>query len=229
MKNEVSVFKGKTDLTVRGSDIGHGSQEVTSGDVVIPRIKVLQLISDEVITSNPKYIEGAQAGMFLNSVTNELYSSLYVVNLYFSRKTVVWKKRKVGGGMFGTFLNEAEALDALAKENEPVANYDISENPTHLLMVIDDDGKSQGIVLLDMPGSKIKHSKRWNTLISAQEDAGNPRYGCVWELSVIADSSSSGPFSNCEAKFIVHAPDDIYQAAKREYDRFFPSIVEQAA
>jgi len=227
--NEVSVFKGKTDLATRQARVGQGSQNVSASDMAIPRIKLLQLISEEVIPSNAKFVEGAQAGMFMNSVTNELYTSFYAVNLHFSRKTVVWKKRKLGGGMFGTYANEAEALAALAAANEPEANYDISENPTHLVMVVDDGGNPQGIALFDMPGSKIKHSKNWNTLINKQEEAGNPRFGCVWEMSVIADSNSNGPFSNCDAGFVTHAPNDIYQAAETAYDAFFAGEVEQAA
>ncbi len=220
-KNEVSVFKGKTDLAARQNRVGQGSQNVSASDMAIPRIKLLQLISNEVMPNDPKFIEGAQAGMFMNSVTNELYTSIYVVNLHFSRKTVVWKKRKLGGGMFGSFESEAVALEALEKAGEPAANYDISENPTHLIMLIDDDGQPQGVALFDMPASKIKHSKNWNTLINKQEEAGNPRFGCVWQLSVIADSNSSGPFSNCEASFVTHAPDSIYAAAKSNYDAFF--------
>ena len=218
---DLAMFKGKTDLSTRTTRVGQGSQNVSASDMAIPRIKLLQLISKEVMPSDPQYIEGAQAGMFMNSVTNELYSSIYVINLHFSRKTVAWKKRRLGGGMFGTFENEVEAETALLAVGEQVDNYDISENPTHLVMIVDDEGNPQGVALFDMPGSKIKNSKKWNTLINKQEEAGNPRFGCVWELSVIAETNASGPFSNCEANFIVHAPDAIYKAASSAYDAFF--------
>lgn len=227
--NEVAVFKGKTDLAERAARVGQGSQNVSASDMAIPRIKLLQLISKEVMPNDPQYVEGAQAGMFMNSVTNELYTSFYAINLHFSRKTVVWKKRKLGGGMFGTFNDEAEAKAELTKMGEPEANYDISENPTHLVMLINDEGKPEGVALFDMPGSKIKRSKSWNTLINKQEEAGNPRFGCVWEMSVIAESNSSGPFSSCEASFVVHAPNEMYQAAEAAYDAFFAGQADKAA
>ena len=226
---EVSVFSGSTDLTTRAARVGQGSQNVSASDMAIPRIKLLQLISKEVIPGDPKYIDGAQAGMLFNSLTEELHTSMYVINLHFSRCTMVWKKRKAGGGMFGSFANDAEAKAALAAENEPESNYDISENPTHLVMIVDAEGKPQGVALLDMPGAKVKHSKKWNALIRKQEEAGNPRFGCVWQLSVTAESNSSGSYSNLEASFVVHAPDEIYATAEEEYDRYFARPAEQAA
>lgn len=228
-KNEVAKFQGTTSIAERQNRVGQGSQNVSAEDMAIPRIKLLQLISDEVVPSSPQFIEGAQAGMFINSVTNELYTSIYVINLHFSRKTVVWKKRKLGGGLFGSYQNEAEALQDLETKGENPENYDISENPTHLLMLLSDEGIPEGVALFDMPGSKIKHSKSWNTLINKQEEAGNPRFGCVWELKVIADQNQNGPFSNCEAEFVVHAPDDIYKAAEAAYDSFFGKESEEAA
>jgi hypothetical protein len=221
MTKELSVFKGKTDIAARQKRVGQGSQNVSAEDMAIPRLKLLQLISEEVMPSSPKFIEGAQAGMFMNSVTSQLHNSLFVINLHFSRKTVVWKKRKSGGGMFGTYADEPEALAALEAAGENVNQYDIAENPTHLVMILSDEGKPSGVALLDMPGSKVKKSKIWNTNINKQEEAGLPRFGCVWELAVVAESNSSGPFSNVDVKFIVNAPDDIYAAAEAAYDAFF--------
>lgn len=227
--NEVAVFEAPTDLAARQERVGQGSQNVSAADMAIPRIKLLQLISEEVQPAKPKYVEGATPGLLMNSVTRELATSLFVVNLHFSRKTVVWKKRKAGGGMFGTYESEAEAIQALESAGEVVAQYDISENPTHLLMVLSDTGEPKGVAILDMPGVKVRVSKTWNTLINDEEKAGSPRFSCVWQLGVVAEDNANGPYFNLTAKLVAKAPDSIYEAAAAAYDAFFGGQSDQAA
>lgn len=226
---EVTAFSGKTDIAARESRVGQGSQNVSTADMAIPRIKLLQATNPEVQPSEAQFVEGAQAGMLMNSLNNELYTSLFVINLHFTRCVNAWRKRTMGGGLFGSFDTEAEAIAKLEAEGEPVSNYDISENPTHLILLINEDGEPQGIALLDMPSSKIKKSKKWNSLIAEQEKQGNPRFGCVWQLSVVADKNNKGPFSNLDVELVAHAPDEIYAAATNAYDSFFPESQDEAA
>ena len=54
-----------------------------------------------------------------------------------------------------------------------------------------------------------------------QEEAGNPRFGCVWELGVSNESSPNGPYYNFDVNFVVVAPDEIYAAAQAAFDTFF--------
>lgn len=218
---EMAQFKGKTTLATRNERVGQGSENVKAEDMAIPRIKLLQSISDEVQPGNPVYLEEAKPGMLIDSVSKKLYTSLYLINLHFSKRIVAWRKRKLGGGMFGQFDSEAEAYAALEEAKQPVENYDIVENPTHLVMLIDEDGNSQGTALLDMPGIKGKVSKNWNTLINDKEKAGHPRFSVVWELSSFADSNSEGNFHQYSVEYVVDAPDEIYALAQAEYDSFF--------
>ena len=222
----------------RAMYLGLGSTNVGANDMAIPRLKLLQMINEEVTPGNPRRIEGAQAGMIMNSLSEALSTSMFVVNLHFSRRTVVWRKRKLGGGIFGTYENEAEARIALQDAGEDEKNYDISENPTHLLMLVNEEGQPKGVVLIDMPGVKIKVSKKWNSLIAEAEQEGHPRFGCVWHLGVTAESNNQGNYFNFDlldiaegSKFIV-APDHIYQAAVAHYTNFFkinPPSQDEAA
>lgn len=215
------------DIAARQANVGRGSENVTTDDLAIPRIKLLQAISEEVLMGNPKQVTGASAGMLMNSVSNVLYSSFFAVNLHFAKKTVVWRKRKMGGGIYETFSSEAEALVALEEAGEDVKNFDISENPTHLVMLVSEQGEPKGLALIDMPGTKIKVSKRWNSMIAEAEAEGNPRFGCVWHVGVKGESNAQGNFYNLElldiadgAKYIV-APQSIYQAAESAFNTFF--------
>ena len=222
-KKEVLPFEGKTDIAVRNDRAGQGSENVSSDDMAIPRLKLLQAINDEVQPGNPVQVEGASAGMIMNSVSHDLYTSIYVVNLHFDKKVVVWRKRNKGGGLFGSYPTAAEATNALGEAGEDLTQYDISDNPTHLVMMLSEEGEPLGIALMDMPGSKLKVSKRWNTQINDQERAGVPRFNAVWRISAVVEQSQSGSFHNYKIDFVTNAPDEIYEAAVSAYDAFFPS------
>ncbi len=225
------------DVAVRQANVGRGSENVTADDLAIPRIKLLQAISEEVLMGNPKQVTGATAGMLMNSMSNALYTSFFAVNLHFAKKVVVWRKRKAGGGIWDTFNTEEEARAALAEKGEDEKNFDVSENPTHLVMLINEKGEPKGVALVDMPGTKIKMSKRWNSMIAEAEAEGHPRFGCVWHIGVKGESNAQGNFYNFElldiadgAKYIV-APQEIYQAAEGAFNSFFGNapVVDEAA
>lgn len=217
------------EIATRSQNVGKGSEGVRASDMAIPRLKLLQMISPEVTPGHAQQVEGATAGMYMNSVSNELHSSLFVVNLNFTRKTVIWRKRKSGGGMVATCESEAEARTYLQEQGLNESDHDISENPTHLVLMLDEAGVPKGVALLDMPGTKIKVSKKWNSLISEQEEAGNPRFGCVWQLGVKSESNNSGNFFNNSVEFITTAPKDIYEAAETAYNAFFGGSTEETA
>lgn len=225
---QAEKFRGVATIEERGDYVGRGSENVTTDDLAIPRLKLLQMINPEVEPGNPKQVEGAQAGMIMNSVTEELYTSLFLINLSFTKKIVVWRKRKLGGGMVGSYDTEQEALDALEEQGLAVKDHDISENPTHLVLLLDDEGNPKSVALLDMPGVKVKKSRIWNTLINDEEKQGNPRFGCVWQLGVVSESNSSGNFFNYDVSLVAHAPDELYDQAVEMYSALFASKTEAA-
>lgn len=225
---QAEKFGGVATIEERGDYVGRGSENVTTDDLAIPRLKLLQMINPEVEPGNPKQVDGAQAGMIMNSVTEELYTSLFLINLSFTKKIVVWRKRKLGGGMVGSYDTEQEALDALEEQGLAVKDHDISENPTHLVLLLDDEGNPKSVALLDMPGVKVKKSRIWNTLINDEEKQGNPRFGCVWQLGVVSESNSSGNFFNYDVSLVAHAPDELYEQAVEMYSALFSPKTEAA-
>lgn len=87
------------------------------GDVAIPFLRVLQSNSPQVKKQNAKFVNGAEAGMFFNTATNEIYSGdegLYVVPVLFKRQATLWLPRDSnaqGGGFVGELpLDVAEAM-----------------------------------------------------------------------------------------------------------------------
>ncbi len=169
-----------------------GNENVKQDDLQTPRLKLLQSISNEVIKQHSDYIEGAEAGMFMNSVTKELFSgSVYLVNLYYVKRWNVWKTQKAGGGPVAFCATEAEAMQALAEacEKERINpndvvriadTFEVVETPEHYCLLINPkDGKIQPVVV-DMPSTKQKVSKAWNTSLKMKNGA---RFGTIWEAA----------------------------------------------
>ena len=55
------------------SDSGMGLENIDRDDLALPFLKLLQSGSDETKKKHAKYVEGAEAGMFYNTVTKKLY------------------------------------------------------------------------------------------------------------------------------------------------------------
>tara|TARA_R110002096_G_scaffold87392_1_gene200581 strand:- start:3321 stop:3785 length:465 start_codon:yes stop_codon:yes gene_type:complete len=56
------------------ADSGMGLENIDKGDLALPFLKLLQSGSYETKKKHAKYVEGAEAGMFYNTVTKKLYS-----------------------------------------------------------------------------------------------------------------------------------------------------------
>jgi hypothetical protein len=61
------------------ADAQQGAQNISQEDLALPFLKILGQLSPEVNKRDGKYVEGAEPGKIINTVTNELYDSLNVV------------------------------------------------------------------------------------------------------------------------------------------------------
>ena len=77
MKSETQITKrenaGALSTNLFEADADKGSQNITQDDLALPFLKVLGQLSPEVNKRNGKYVEGAEPGMILNTVTNDIY------------------------------------------------------------------------------------------------------------------------------------------------------------
>lgn len=210
----------KAVLAKREQRVGQGSENVSANDMAIPRIKLLQKINDEVDPTKGDYVEGAVAGQFFNTVTKELSTAILCVNLAFTSSVIVWKGRKFGGGKIAEFDTKQEAEQYLADNNLPVEQYDVQESPSHLVMLLDNEGNPKGAARIDMPSTKVKVSKVWNSRINELEQEGHPRFGCVWKIGNKIEENNSGSYFNYDIDFVVVAGDELYEPAAAIYDSF---------
>ena len=75
-------------------------QSFRPDEVKIPRLKLLQAQTPACMPG-PDYVEGAQAGKFLNTVTNEVLPGLRLVIIKMVDGWSVFKHKDSGGGFVG--------------------------------------------------------------------------------------------------------------------------------
>lgn len=153
-----------------------GSENVTHADMVIPRLEIVQSLSPARKKDHADYIDGAEEGMLFNSVTRELYGTdVQVVPCFYLKEWLIWKDRKKGGGFRGAYPSEDAAKAAIRdlkdQDGKPESPDDFTAMDTaqHFCLLILPNGKAQQIVL-SMSRSKMKVSRKWNSLMTLSED-----------------------------------------------------------
>ena len=208
---------------------GLGNENVTAGDMTIPRLDLIQQLSPQIIKSNAKYIEGAEVGDLFDSLSGALYKQVFVVNLYYETSFAVFKQRKLGGGFEGNFDTQQSALAHLDAKGLDPKQYDIVETAIHKCLMLDENGIPKQPVLIYMSGSKMKVSDSWNTKIQL-EGKGADRFATVWTLSSVEETNKQGqPYQNFRVDFAGFAGQDLYEEAKKTYYSMKGQVAPEAA
>jgi len=224
MANEITLATDKMPAHVKQS-AGRGNENVSSDSMTIPRIKLLQKMSPEVDKHHANFIEDADPGDFLNSLTNENYGSdLYTISVTFKDDHVVWKKREAGGGFLGTYRSAAEAEAAIKEQDKP-DEYDIVQTHSHVLLLKDPKtGVLSMPVIMDFASSKLRVSRSWNSQINIK---GGDRFSGLWKLSAVATQNRSGQqFMNLDVSFEGWAQDADYKLAEEFYEKMKDVTIE---
>jgi len=197
---------------------GLGNENVGQ-NVTVPRVKLLQKMSDEVDKYNPKYIQGAEPGHFLNSLTGHNYGEeLFVINLLFRNEFVVWRNRDSGGGILGSFGSLAEAQEAIKGQPKP-EDFTITDTHSHVLLVKNPETGEldKTPVIMDFSSSKMRISRNWNSMIGLK---GGNRFAGLWKLKSVSVTNKTGAqFMNLEAEWVGWATKEDYDYAKTVYDK----------
>ena len=78
--NQVTEKKeGALAVNMFEADANQGAQNIAQEDLALPFLKILGQLSPEVNKRDGKYVEGAEPGKIINTVTNELFDKISVV------------------------------------------------------------------------------------------------------------------------------------------------------
>jgi hypothetical protein len=190
-----------------------GNENVTTNDVTIPRLEIVQSLSGCRKKDDPGYIKGAEEGMLYNNVTRELYGeSVQVIPVAFRKEYLLWRDLKKGGGFGGAYPSMKEAESAKAEQEVP-AEWEIVDTHQHYALAIKDGKPSP--VAISMSKSKAKVSRKWNSLIQL---GGNARFSRVYKISGVSDQNDTGQsFYNMSVATVGFTPEVLFRKAEEFY------------
>jgi hypothetical protein len=151
-----------------------GFENVRQESLALPILKLLQNGSGEAQKRNQNFVEGAEPGMFLNTVTKRLYNGeegITVIPCYYKMEYQEWAE-------FGTGSGRPEQIypadsDILSKTTKD-GGKDRLQNGNYILtvhqnfvIILGDDGKAE-TALISMSGSQGKIARKWQSLQMSQ-------------------------------------------------------------
>ncbi|TXG97705.1 MAG: hypothetical protein E6R08_06195 [Nevskiaceae bacterium] len=201
-------------LQAKQGQPARGSENVGADDMIIPRLELIQSLSPCLDKENDAaYIEGAEAGLFFNNVTRELYGdTVQVIPVFFQKEYIIWKDRKKGGGFVGAFTTMAAAEAAMA-ELEDAADHRINDT-VNWFCYLRHNGKLENIVV-SMAVTKLKVSRQWSTLIRLTEQDSFAR---VYDIGSFTDQNKAGEkYKNLTVKVNGYPTEEEYLRAEQLY------------
>lgn len=224
---EASKSSALTLLSSLEDDAGAGLEHMNKDDFALPFLRLLTTSSAEV-----NEIEGARPGMFMNSVTNELYdgkTGIVVVPCAYQRVYVEWAPR--GSGTGAPVMLHAATSDILSRTHRvPGDSRDYLENghyientAQHYVMIVGSDGQASP-ALITLKSTQLKKSRKWNSMQMAVRIQGKngfftpPVYSQMYRLSSVRESNDKGTWYGWEIERIGTLSQDmshIYAAAKQ--------------
>lgn len=198
-------------------DAGAGLENVDSKSLAIPFIACLQALSPQCQDVKDGGVEGAKAGKFINTITNELYDSINVIPVAFKREYLRWAPNRGGfrgpvssadvdlgrvpgmsnhgGRILMDVVDGQQAFDA---EGRPKFDF-LSDTRNHFVLVKNSSG-SWSPALISLGSTQIKKSKRWLSLISGVELVKAdgitkyvpPSFSHIYEISSVKEENDKG-------------------------------------
>ena len=221
-----------------GEDAGAGFEDVSTEDLVIARISILQKMSPQVDEDNPAYIPGAKAGKLLNSVTGQLYDKegFGFIPVHRVHEFLEFIPRDAGGGFKGAHAPESDVVAAARAavggnwgKIKTSEGNDLIETFNVYGLLLNNEGGYESAVL-SFSSTNIKTFKRWITMARSvtlvnEEDGRRfvpPLFSHIFRISTVYLENAKGSWYAYDVKWEggnaaasrLAPTDELYQAAK---------------
>ena len=205
------------------ADARQGAQNISQEDLALPFLKILGQLSPEVNKRDGKYVEGAEPGKIINTVTNSLYDTINVVPCHYKRQYIEWQDRGTSTGA-PVAIHDADS-DIISKTTRgkdykdrlPNGNY-LDNTASHFVLTL---GDTPSTALISMKSTQLKVSRKWNSLMMGLKLQGKngmftpPTYSHIYNLSTVQMSNDKGTWFGWEVEKMGPVTDKaIYDMAK---------------
>ena len=199
--NQVANKKeGALQTNLFEAEANQGAQNISQEDLALPFLKVLGQLSPEVNKRDAKYVEGAEPGKIINTVTNELFDEIQIVPCHYKRQYIEWQDRGTSTGA-PVAIHEADS-DIISqttrgkdyKDRLPNGNY-LDNTAQHFVLAV---GSTPQTALISMKGTQLKVSRKWNSMMMGIKMQGKnglftpPTYSHIYNLKTVQMSNDKG-------------------------------------
>ena len=227
--NQVAEKKeGALAVNMFEADANKGSQNIAQEDLALPFFKVLGQLSPEVNKRDGKYVEGAEPGKIINTVSNELYEQINVLPVFYKRQYIEWQDRGTSTGA-PVAIHEADS-DIISQTTrgkdykDRLANGNYLENTaSHFVILM---GSSPTTALISMKATQLKVSRKWNSMMMGIKMQGKnglftpPTYSHIYSLKTVPMSNDKGSWFGWDVSKVGPIEDRaVYEIAKSFAER----------
>ena len=222
--NQVATKKeGALAVNTFEADANQGAQNISQEDLALPFLKILGQLSPEVNKRDGKYVEGAEPGKIINTVTNQLFDEVNVVPCHYKRQYIEWQDRGQSTGA-PVAIHEADSdiisqttRDKSYKDRLPNGNY-LDNTANHFVLQLGDTPQS---ALISMKSTQLNVSRKWNSMMMGLKMQGKnglftpPTYSHIYKLKTVQMSNDKGTWFGWDVEKVGPVTDKgIYDMAK---------------
>ena len=213
------------------ADAKLGFENVDQESLALPILKLLQNGSGEAQKRNPNYVEGAEPGMFFNTVTRKLYDGekgIQVIPCLYRLEYQEWADFGTGSGRPENIYPASSDIlskttkDAMGKDRLPNGNY-IQKTSQHFVIIT--DGKSAETALISMYSSQAKVSRKWNSMMMSITKNGKdgpytpPPFSHYYKISSVENTGKGNQWYGYNIVKVGEVSDaNVYKRAKTFYE-----------
>ena len=215
------------------ADAKLGFENIDQESLALPILKLLQNGSGEAQKRNPNYVEGAEPGMFFNTVTRKLYDGdkgIQVIPCHYRLEYQEWADYGTGSGRPENIYPASSDIlskttkDAMGKDRLPNGNY-IQKTSQHFVIIT--DGKSAETALISMYSSQAKVSRKWNSMMMSITKNGKdgpytpPPFSHYYKISSVENTGKGNQWYGYNIVKVGEVSDaNVYKRAKTFYESY---------
>jgi len=213
------------------ADAKLGFENIDQESLALPILKLLQNGSGEAQKRNANYVEGAEPGMFFNTVTRKLYDGdkgIQVIPCHYRLEYQEWADFGTGSGRPENIYPASSDIlskttkDANGKDRLPNGNY-IQKTSQHFVIIT--DGNSAETALISMYSSQAKVSRKWNSMMMSITKNGKdgpytpPPFSHYYKISSVENTGKGNQWYGYNIVKVGEVTDaNVYKRAKTFYE-----------
>ena len=166
-----------------------GTEHITSDDVLMPRLKLAQAISNEINKTHADYIEGLGVGDLWNTVSGTIYGAgplVFSILVAHPPRAVEFAPLSDGGGIVDANVSLTDPRMAFGADGTPPQATKFYD---YVLWLHD----SNELIAMSLARSAIKAAKSLNGLIRMR---GTAIFCGLYTLNSVQKSSSQGNYQS---------------------------------